>query len=280
MRNHTTSTALPDSAKHRLASDAGFALAQVAAVSAILFVIATMLLALVVNQQIQSSHYAARTRTVHMADAGINAYLYELRRDPNFWVSNTVLGPRDLSDGTWQVWATPPQNNTPLTLRSVGTIPSAAASRTVVGNRSLPHFRRLHVRDRRGHQHRSRCRDRRQGPRERRHRQCGARHGQGTLGRSCHRIGPLRRRLRGAPATRRLRPDHGRFGRHTDGCAERRHVLRLLGGTRLPRHSERHVCSYRHRHRRHRVPAISPQPDSTPSVSRPKASCTSTTRSG
>ncbi len=126
--------------REALYADDGVALAQVIVVSAILFMLSTLMLTLVVNQQLQSTRYQARTRAVHMADAGINAYLYQLRRNPNYWVTNETLGPHDIEDGTWTVTAAPPEADTPLTLRSVAVIPAIPATRTIVATVRFPTY--------------------------------------------------------------------------------------------------------------------------------------------
>lgn len=108
-------------------------------VVAILFVLTTMLL-VVVNYTIAGTRQQElRVKTVHIADAGINAYLYQLRRDPIYYSTHPMLtGTQD--DGRWVVTATAPTTATPLTLRCEGSLLSQNTSKTVVATVRFPTF--------------------------------------------------------------------------------------------------------------------------------------------
>jgi len=109
-------------------------------ISALLFLMATMLLTLVVHQQMQTGRQVERETAMHLADAGINAYLYELRRNPNFYVSSPALGPSSLEGGSWHVLAQPPSDTGPLTLRSTGILASTGETRTITATVRFPTF--------------------------------------------------------------------------------------------------------------------------------------------
>lgn len=123
-----------------LARDDGMALMLVVSIAAVLFLLATLILGVVLNHQLQSIRYSNRTKAMHMADAGLNAYLYELKRDPTYYNSNPTLGPTTLADGTWSVTTTPPQDDEPLYIRSVGTMASTGDTRTIVATVRFPTY--------------------------------------------------------------------------------------------------------------------------------------------
>ena len=110
--------------------DAGVAMILVVGVTVILFLLTTTLL--VVSGYLTTATQAeeSRLKSVHIADAGLNAYLYELRRDPLYYVGHPVLGPTDQDDGRWIVRATAPDphSQTPLTLRAEGRLVGSSVS--------------------------------------------------------------------------------------------------------------------------------------------------------
>jgi hypothetical protein len=112
--------------------DEGMALATVVAISAILFLLATTLVMLSTQQQVNGSMQLQRTKALHAADAGIDAYRYELLRDSAF---NSVLSSRT-ADASWTVSAEPPGPGSSVTLlTAVGQVAatnnSPAVTRTV-----------------------------------------------------------------------------------------------------------------------------------------------------
>jgi hypothetical protein len=99
--------------------DDGMALATVVAISAIMFLLATTLVMLSTQQQIAGSNQLQRTKALHVADAGVNAYLYELSRDKTY---QTALA-STTADGSWSVTAEPPGSGSAVTrLTAVGTV--------------------------------------------------------------------------------------------------------------------------------------------------------------
>lgn len=123
-----------------LRADEGIALATVVAVSSILFLLATMIIILSNGLTSSTVSQEARTKALHMADAGVNAYLYELRRDPSYYVSHPTLGPVVQDDGVWTVIATPPTETQPLLLTGSGSIASMDMTRTVVASVRFPTY--------------------------------------------------------------------------------------------------------------------------------------------
>jgi len=122
------------------ADDSGLAMAIVVGITAVLFVLCTMLLGLVVYQSTSSGREVARAKALHIADAGVNAYLYELRYDPDFYVTTPTLTART-EEGSWTVVASPPSATQPfLTLRSVGGLDGQESSRAVVATVRFPTF--------------------------------------------------------------------------------------------------------------------------------------------
>jgi hypothetical protein len=121
-------------------SDDGVAMAIVVGITAVVFVLTTMLLGLAVNQSISSGSSVARAQALNIAEAGVNAYLYELRYDADYYATTPTLTART-QDGSWTVVATPPSAQQPyLTLTSVGGLESHAATRTVMATVRFPTF--------------------------------------------------------------------------------------------------------------------------------------------
>jgi hypothetical protein len=112
----------------------------VVGVALVLFLLVTMVLTLVTYQVQATTRQQARAKALHIADAGINAYLYQLRKQSTYWSTNPTLGPVTLDDGYWTVVATPAGTSTPLTLRSTGIVPGLKSSRTVVTSVRFPSF--------------------------------------------------------------------------------------------------------------------------------------------
>lgn len=137
-----TSAHIVDKVRSRPATppDEGVVLAVVVGITSVLFLVATMLLQLVLYQTAFAGVDVARTQALHIADAGVNAYLYELRWDPDYYVTTPTLTAAT-AEGTWTVVASPPSSQQPyLTLRSVGALASGAATRTVAATVRFPTF--------------------------------------------------------------------------------------------------------------------------------------------
>lgn len=105
----------------RFVTDRGTALMTVMATTSILFVLATSLM-LMVSYQTQSTMIrTARVRATHVADAGINAYLFQLKAQYGYYTHTPDTGWVGIGDGeSYRVQATPPNGSTPLTLHSTG----------------------------------------------------------------------------------------------------------------------------------------------------------------
>ncbi|NTW29097.1 MAG: hypothetical protein HGA39_07020 [Coriobacteriia bacterium] len=127
-------------AVHLARADDGMALATVVVISAILFMLVTTLLVVVAQQQLTTSHTVARAKALQVADSGIDAYLYHMRQNTTYYSTNPVLGPVATTEGMFTVTATPPTGNGPIILRSVGTIPSLGATKSIVASVRYPTF--------------------------------------------------------------------------------------------------------------------------------------------
>lgn len=108
--------------------DEGMALATVVAISAIMFMLATTLVMLSTQQQVSGSNQLQRTKALHAADAGVNAYLYELSRDKTYQaVLSSVT-----ADASWTVSAEPPAVGSAVTvLTAVGQVAASNNAPTV-----------------------------------------------------------------------------------------------------------------------------------------------------
>lgn len=120
--------------------DDGVAMILVVSLVLILFVAATALIILVNYATASQKVQEIRVKEIHLADAGINAYLYQLRRDPRYYATNPTLGPTVEDDGVWFVRATPPTAGEPLTLTAQGRLNSQPASKTVIATVRFPTF--------------------------------------------------------------------------------------------------------------------------------------------
>jgi len=86
-----------------LESDSGMALAVVMLMSAVLFLLATTVLMLVSYRETQTGAVTERNQSMHIADAGINEYVYRVSDDNSYYRTNETLGPIETQDGQWTV---------------------------------------------------------------------------------------------------------------------------------------------------------------------------------
>ena len=86
-----------------MASDSGMALAIVMLMSAILFILATAVLMLVEYRGNRTESVTKRNQAVHIADAGVNQYMYQLSQKYDFYQTQGVLGPVQMDDGAYTV---------------------------------------------------------------------------------------------------------------------------------------------------------------------------------
>ncbi|MDO8963360.1 MAG: hypothetical protein Q7W30_02590 [Coriobacteriia bacterium] len=125
--------------------DRGVALMVVLAAMTMLFLLATMLIATSVYQIKSTERQEVRSKAVQIADAGLSAYLYELRRQQTFYKTDPTLGPVTTADGRWIVTATAPTETPagqpiPLTLRATGYATARNETRTIVAQVRFPTF--------------------------------------------------------------------------------------------------------------------------------------------
>jgi hypothetical protein len=125
-----------EGARRRVTDEDGLAMLTVLGISVIVLLFVTIALTLVTYQTVASGKEESRVKALHVADSGIDAYMYELRKN------NTFMGSLNgaEADGSWVVTASPPTTAAPLTLRSVGTVPGRNQSRSVVATVRFPTF--------------------------------------------------------------------------------------------------------------------------------------------
>lgn len=93
----------------------------VVATTSILFVLATTLMLMVSYQTQTTAMRVGRTRATHVADAGINAYLFTLKNDYGSYLEAPDTGWTSVgTNEQYRVVAVPPANGKPLTLYSTG----------------------------------------------------------------------------------------------------------------------------------------------------------------
>jgi hypothetical protein len=119
--------------------DRGTALVTVMATTSILFVLATTLMLMVGYQTQTTLLRTARLRATHVADAGINAYLFNLKSQYGYYTHTPDTGWTGIGNGeSYRVVAVPPTAGQPLTLRSTGT--STDGTVTIVATVRFPTF--------------------------------------------------------------------------------------------------------------------------------------------
>jgi len=93
----------------------------VMATTSILFVLATTLMMMVAYQTQTTTQRTTRLRATHVADAGINAYLFDLKNDYGYYREAPDTGWITIGDNErYRVTAEPATSGHPLTLRSTG----------------------------------------------------------------------------------------------------------------------------------------------------------------
>jgi hypothetical protein len=127
-------------AKALAADDTGVAMFVVLGAMVMMFILATMLITMVVYQVNATQKAEARSKALHIADAGLNAYLYELRRQTTFVKTNPNMGPVQTAEGWWSVQATPATGTVPLTIKATGVYPARNETRTITAQVRFPSF--------------------------------------------------------------------------------------------------------------------------------------------
>jgi hypothetical protein len=123
----------------RCRDDAGSAFMMVIATTSILFMLATALLFMVGYQTQATSVRTSRLQATHVADAGINAYLYQERRQYGYYLTTPDTGRVTIASGeAYRVTAQPPANGQPLTLYSTGSTSDGTV--TIAATLRLPTF--------------------------------------------------------------------------------------------------------------------------------------------
>jgi len=114
----------------------------VVAAMAILFILSTMLVTMSVFNVTSAQREERRMRALHIADAGLNAYLAGLRHDgPSYAVSYPTLGPLATPDGTWT--ASIAASGNAYVVRSTGVVTDAggvSATRVLVSRVAYPTY--------------------------------------------------------------------------------------------------------------------------------------------
>lgn len=124
--------------KTRLKDDSGIALLSVVLVSSIIFLLVTTVLILMAYRTTQTTQYVERNQAMHLADAGLNEYMYRLSANGyDYWKSNPTIGPLALEGGTWVVTAE--KAGEQIRLRSQGTLDNGKR-RTITALVRFPTF--------------------------------------------------------------------------------------------------------------------------------------------
>lgn len=121
-------------------SEEGIVVPMVVALATLVFVLVTMITLVAMNSTVLTRKSIGQTRAVHMADAGLNAYLYQLKRNPDYWLTNPTLGPVSQDDGIWSVSVSPPTQTSPLMIHASGSIPSQESTKSITARVRFPTF--------------------------------------------------------------------------------------------------------------------------------------------
>lgn len=108
----------------------GVALVTVVAFSAILFMLITTLIMLAVQQQVTTTHVAARSGALALADAGVSAFEQNLKLHAQD--TSITIGPTTTSNGNWTVSGAPGADGQSTVITSIGKIPGSNETRKVV----------------------------------------------------------------------------------------------------------------------------------------------------
>ena len=111
----------------------------VMATTSILFIMATTLMTVVAYQSQVTALRVGRVRATHVADAGINAYLYLLRNNYDTYLTNLDTGWVTVSGvERYRVRVVPPTDGKPLTLYSTGV--AGDGTQTIAATVRFPTF--------------------------------------------------------------------------------------------------------------------------------------------
>ncbi len=123
----------------RREDDSGTAFIIVVTITSILFVMATTLMTTALYQTQMSDLRTGQLRATHVADAGINAYLYQLKSQPGYYTTDPSTGWVSIGTGeSYSVVAQPPTATQPLTLYSTGS--SSDGTVTIAASVRFPTF--------------------------------------------------------------------------------------------------------------------------------------------
>jgi hypothetical protein len=112
---------------------------MVIATTTILFVLASALMFMVAYQTQATTLRTSLLQATHVADAGINAYLYQERRAYGYYLTTPDTGLVAIASGaSYRVTAQPPANGQPLTLYSTGSAGDGTV--TIAATIRLPTF--------------------------------------------------------------------------------------------------------------------------------------------
>jgi len=122
----------------RTRDDSGIAMVTVVGISTILFLLVTTLMVLTGYRTMQTSSSVSRIQATHLADAGLNYYLYRLSLDYAYYSGSPAPAPAETNaQGSWAASATYDPTTQLIVIRSVGTLPNGV-SRTVLARCSPP----------------------------------------------------------------------------------------------------------------------------------------------
>lgn len=123
---------IPSAARTAGTSEGGWAMLAVLGLAVVIFLFLTTAIMLAQYEAVSTGRQTRETKSMHLADGGINQYLYNIRQNPYYWQTNPTMGPTATEDGTWTVTAQAPTQTSPLTLVAVATSGQVASRTTTI----------------------------------------------------------------------------------------------------------------------------------------------------
>jgi hypothetical protein len=112
-------------------------LSSVMMMTMILFMLVTSLLVLQNYYTVMTQSRGNRMSATHIADAGLNDYLYQVKKNSSYYLTVPDTGWVSFGGGKYRVTATPPVDGKPLTLHAEG---SSGATVTIAATVRYPTF--------------------------------------------------------------------------------------------------------------------------------------------
>ncbi len=126
--------------RQRLGREEGFALVVTIGVVMAVGLLAVALMGVAISQSGQASYGKTKTRAIHVAEAGLDAYLYQLKQNPYYYTTNPTVPATSYGGGTYSVLAVAPTTSTALTVYASAWLPLSHVPTTIAAEVRFPTF--------------------------------------------------------------------------------------------------------------------------------------------